>query len=449
MSIAKALAGNIDNNVTFTNQASPQLAAGAATVLQLATKHPDELSDVAEKMTAKLAGVPAGYSAAGNPDAGASMLDAARQMAIDSPNRLNTLIGESIKRGLDAGRQQLKDDPHEYGFQNEWLARRPMPLDFTDPAKLQQSVAEHGQASLLISSRPGGVPISAFTPREEPQVKAIMTSGSIDQRTALVGAIANAGMSEPVLKATLGQLASSKETLPLAVAGSLVKDNPDAARGVIEGHALMQANPKLAPNRDDFPTELSKALPYNDLPTTAVREGIDGAVQAYYAKASATANDTTGILNQTRLQDAIRAVTGGVNEYRGAKVIAPWYGASQEATDGAIRKLSDADFAGARTADGNPFPASLIKPSFGSNIFGQAWRLQSFGDGKYLVFSGPDDKRGYLGDRAGRQSVRARARVEARRRGAGGGGAREHASGRQRSIDPATRRLRPTGAATP
>ncbi len=405
VTIAKALAGNIDNNIAFTNQASPQLAASAATVLQLAEKNPAELGEIADKMTAKLAGIPAGYSAAGNPDGGANMLDAARQMAVDNPDRLTTLIGESMKRGVDAGRQQLKDDPFEYAHQNEWITRKPAPFDFTDAGKLQQSMNEHGQAATLISSRPGGPPISAISPTELPQLKSVMTSGTIDQRTALVGAIANAGMPQPVLKATLQQLSSPKETLPLAVAGSLVKDSPDAARSVIEGQAAMQAEPKYAPNKDDFPTELAKAIPYNELPAPQAREGIAGAVQAYYAKQSAVANDTTGILNQGRLQDAISKVTGGVSDYRGAKIIAPWYGATPEATDSAIRKLTDADFTGASTADGKPFPVELIKPSFMSNVFGTAWRLQSVGDGKYNVFSGADDKRGYLIDPQGNRFV--------------------------------------------
>ena len=62
-----------------------------------------------------------------------------------------------------------------------------------------------------------------------------------------------------------------------------------------------------------------------------------------------------------------------------------------------MRTLTDADFSGARTTDGKPFPASALKPSFASAFtLGNGWRLQGLSDGKYLVFSGADDKRQYL-----------------------------------------------------
>lgn len=158
----------------------------------------------------------------------------------------------------------------------------------------------------------------------------------------------------------------------------------------------MQTEPKLAPNKDDFPAEFAKVLPFNDLAAGPAREGIDGAVQAYYAKLSADAGDTTGVLNADRVTKAIDAVTGGTFAYRGSKAIAPWYGATQANTDAAIRSLTDADFAGARTADGSPFPSSALKPSFSAAFTWNNWRLQSYGDGKYLVFSGADTARQYL-----------------------------------------------------
>ena len=405
VSVAKALAGNIENNVKFTNQASPELLGGAATVLQLAEKHPADLGEVRDKMVGQIAGIPSGFASAGTPDGGQALVDNARQMAANNPSRLNTMVGEGLVRGQQAGAELLKKDPFEYAHQNEWSLRKPIPLDPTNPQLLTQGMAERGALTATIGSHTGNMSISAIPPNELPQIKSLMTSGTLDQRTALVGAIANAGMPEPVLRATLGKLAESKETLPLAVAGSLVRDNPDAARTIIEGQAAMQAEPKYAPNKDDFPTELAKAIPYNDLPDSPAREGISGAVQAYYAKLSAAAGDTTGVLDNTRLSAAVTAVTGGVSSYRGSKVVSPWYGATQDDTDGAIRSLTDADFKGARTANGDPFPAAALKPSYSAAFTWNNWRLQSAGDGKYLVFSGPDDHRQYLGGDQGGKFV--------------------------------------------
>lgn len=408
---AHSIASNAENTMTLGKSVGSaletQVKAGLmpdqttlANYFQIAAQHPDTFGEQSQKIQTSII-ANAGTTGAASPVAAQSFVDQTKALAESSPSIFHAQIAEAAQTALTRQETALKTDPWGEGTRRGWIERPPATLDFSSADALTHSMSEHGQAALRMAGHTGVAGTSAISPAEVPAIKSVMTSGMLDQRTTLLGAIASAGMPEPILKATLGALAGQKETLPLAVAGDLARKDPDAARAVLQGQAIMQAEPKFAPNKDDFPSELAKAIPFNDLPQTAAREGIAGAVQAYYAKLSADANDTTGVLNDDRMKTSIDKVTGGVVGYRGSNAIAPWYGAGQAGMDSAVRSLTDADFAGARTTSGEPFPSSALKPSLMGSLTWNNWRLQSAGDGKYLVFSGADDKRQYLGNAQG------------------------------------------------
>ena len=371
-------------------------------MLQIADSHPDQLGGQADKLRAALMGAPAGFAAASSPTAGADILSQANDLA-RTGNPVGVLTAQSIRSSLEAGQKLFARDQFEYGVNAEWLKRKPIPLDFSDPVKLQQSFAEHALAAAKISGMPNVEPVSALSQAETAQVKTIMQTAPVDGRLAVLSAISNANMPEPVLKATLAGIGREPTMMPLAWAGSLARFNPGASRDIVSGQAMMQSEPKLAPPARDLSSEMAKAIPLNDLPAsgkgslTGARESMTGAVQALYAKYSHDAGDLTGVFNQARFDQALEDVSGGIRSYRGSSFVAPWYGATQEDTDAAVRGLTDADFRGAQTADGKPFPASALQPSFSSAFTWNNWRLQSAGDGKYLVFSGGDQARQYLG----------------------------------------------------
>lgn len=393
--------------VTAFSQGQTPAPETVAAFYQTAAKHPDQLGEIGQKLQTQMTGASAGAGAAAMPAAQAqAYMQQVTALQHQPGAPLSVLAAaDAAQKSYAKSVENLKKDPFGEAAHRGWIQRPPAPLDLSNPQTTPQAIAERGQAASAIGSFTGVAATPAFAPSEAPALKSVMTSGPIDQRLALVGAIANSGMPEPVMKATLAQLAGQKETLPLAVAGSVFRDSPDTARGIIQGQAIMQADPKFAPPKADFPTELSKAISFNDFPQTTAREGIAGAVRAYYAKLSADANDTTGVLDADRVKASIDAVTGGVLPYRGSSIVAPWYGAGQSGLDGSVRALTDADFAGARTANGEPFPASALQPSFANSFTWNNWRLQSAGDGKYLVFSGADDKRQYLGDSQGGKFV--------------------------------------------
>ncbi|MBV8895544.1 MAG: hypothetical protein JO051_03455 [Acidobacteriaceae bacterium] len=390
LSMGRTLGAGLERQVSAFNVPN---ATEYANFMQLAQQHPDELGEMAKQINIKLMANAKADEVTSAQGGGPSVWQATKDEATrqaQGGSIYQSDLATATGKAIDHRAKELEDNPWQEAARRGYTSGMPIPLNPANPVSLPTAMAQRGAAAASITSRTQ-VPQSMLSPDEVSQAKAIMTGGPLDQRMALLGGIANAHASEPVMKATLGKLAADSDTLPLAVAGSLTKDNPDAARAVVQGQALLQQEPKLAPEKKDIARSMSESLPFPDFPNADVRNGFEGAIKAYYAKLSADANDTTGSLNQDRWDTAVKAVTGGVSKFRGSKVIAPWYGASDAEFDGAVRSLTDGDFANARTPNGEQFPASALKPSFSAAFTWNNWRLQSQGDGKYTVFSGPDD----------------------------------------------------------
>src|SRR6185437_8821755 len=94
--------------------------------------------------------------------------------------------------------------------------------------------------------------------------------------------------------------------------------------------------------------------------------------------------DTSGKLNDARLEQATNDVTGGVLSHNGAPLIAPTRGMSQGEFDRTLAGITDADLQGVTTSNGQPVTADYLR--------GRA-QLESFGAGRYLVRLGSDPSR--------------------------------------------------------
>lgn len=223
----------------------------------------------------------------------------------------------------------------------------------------------------------------------------VMPLATVDQKLALLSPLSQ--LPEVARNAAFKEIGGDKDGEVYSMAGSVNGHDPEAARSILTGQALMKQEPRLAPKTDDRQTASTASLPSSDFGTGA-RGAISNAAEAYYAKLSADAGDVTANFDQNRWNKAVDAVTGGVVDYRGAKVIVPKPGMSQSDFSNVVSKLTDADLQGSRTASGVPLPASALQPSMFGNLFGGAngFRLQSFGDGKYLIFSGANNARAYL-----------------------------------------------------
>ncbi len=99
---------------------------------------------------------------------------------------------------------------------------------------------------------------------------------------------------------------------------------------------------------------------------------------------SAQAGDTSGEINEARLQGAVDAVTGGVLKHNGGSLIAPLRGMSQRQFDGVLAGITDGDLSGVTTLSGKPVTSAYLRGSA---------KLESIGDGRYLVLLGSDAAR--------------------------------------------------------
>jgi hypothetical protein len=363
-----------------------------AMFFQAASAHPDKLGDQADAIRAKLQGSQIALAAPPGPQ-GQAYIDHVQQLT-QGGALYDQLVAREAKTSFDRRTAGLRDDPHNEALYRGWINQRPVPLDFNNPDALATGMQQRGAVATTIGSRENDPDQSAFPKNELDQVKGVAVNGTLDQRVNALRAMAAGGWSDRVYKTTMRTLASSAETQVMAVAGSVARDNFDTARGILQGQALLTADPKLAPRTADRDTAFMKAFPTADFRDGPMRDAVLKATEAYYANLSAGANDNSQSFKQDRFDQAFKAVTGGVYNFRGSNVFAPWYGASEGQFRASLQSLTDADMQGARTADGTPFPATALKAR--DLLTSGNWRLQSAGDGKYLVFSGEDANRRFL-----------------------------------------------------
>jgi hypothetical protein len=180
-------------------------------------------------------------------------------------------------------------------------------------------------------------------------------------------------------KATLSKLYSSGQGRAAATAGALVGDNPAVAEGILRGQMLLKENPNLAPKKtDDNSLAIDEKLPIQAFAAgqEVSRQFLLESATARYADLSNQAGDTTGEFNDTRMQQAIDEVTGGVVDMNGYSVIAPRYGMTQDDFDKRLSQLTDNDLSGVIAKNGSAVRARDVRDQ---------GRLRAVADGRYLV----------------------------------------------------------------
>jgi hypothetical protein len=174
-----------------------------------------------------------------------------------------------------------------------------------------------------------------------------------------------------------------------AYAGGLFNQAPQVAESIIRGQQALKADDRNNPEKEDksgFREALDKALPQGafSLPSRTNPQGayatMRSAVVARYADLTAQQGGNKEF-SEDRLRTAVNDVTGGVLDHNGGKLIAPARGMPQAQFDGLIYGISDADLAGVTTLHGAPVTPAYLRSEA---------RLESVGDGQYLVQVGND-----------------------------------------------------------
>jgi GH24 family phage-related lysozyme (muramidase) len=275
--------------------------------------------------------------------------------------------------------------------------RAPAPLDLTNDQAMVGGLRYRAQIAGFAMQNWGGGAHAALDTADLAAVKGVLDKADPSTKARIFGDIAAGIPDERVRNATLAKIGSGGGDAMVGVyAGSLLPTAPDVARGIFTGQTAIKTDKRYDPmeggpgEKQDFLGEIDKMLPVTTFgmagrtDPTGPYETIRNAVRAQYGNLSAIAGDTSGKLVKDRLQKAVDDVTGGVLEHNGGHLIAPRRGMSQGQFDDVMRGLTDRDFAGVTTLAGEPVTADYVQRNA---------RLETIGDGRYLVQLGKDPAR--------------------------------------------------------
>lgn len=207
-------------------------------------------------------------------------------------------------------------------------------------------------------------PVSVLTADEMRQFRAAWDQSPTENRVAMLRAL-QGNLDQPHFMATIhavtqGEGAGST-TAVLRQAASL-SDQPGVAESVIRGHTLLAADHRIAPPEDrTWNDALDSRVGQALMMSAEARGDMMGAIRARYADLSAVAGDSGGILNDSRLQQAVTDVTGGIVRWNGQSVLAPVRGMSQRQFDQVMNSLTDADLSGVTDLAGRPVRAETLR----------------------------------------------------------------------------------------
>jgi len=266
---------------------------------------------------------------------------------------------------------------------DQGLIPAPPPLDLKDPGSLQARSRLAGVAEAHY-----GVPVSPLSDSEATRLRVEMENMTADAKVGVLRSLRE-GLDDRHIKTVAAQFAKRDPNV-LALAMGLSVDAPEAASRILRGQDILRDNPKINPTgtelaatRDRINEVLGEAYLHNPEEFAAVSE----AALAVYALNSWQARDLSGVLDTSRLDGALRVVTGGTLTIGrsfffggGYKIQAPAYGATEEDF---LRLIEGADFSGARGLNADEIRRNAT--------------FESVGDGRYLVRVGPGYVQGERG----------------------------------------------------
>lgn len=289
----------------------------------------------------------------------------------------------SAERQVKAQDEALKADPIGFAMERRMAPAVPA-LDLTGSPEDVASAFSARQTSVdLLRARGLVGNVSALRPDDVAMLTRTMQNSTPQQNAQLLGSM-SANLKPDTYMATMTALAGNSDSRKTAMAGALYQKNPDVAEGVLRGQALLKENPLFAPKKTDSNREEIDVI----LPSAAFGSGLEGtrqsvleAATARYADLSNLAGDTSGDLNDSRMEQAVNEVTGGMLDFNGEQIIAPRYGMKQDDFDDLMRNLPDGTLNSAVTSEGEPITAREIIRS---------GRLKAIGEGRYLIAFGAD-----------------------------------------------------------
>ena len=310
------------------------------------------------------------------PDAGKPGIDA--QQAIYDAAR------KAAKEELEA----REKDPAGYVVAHSDSAKKALAAAIEDPEKWGAFIKLSMQRQAELGLPPSAIqplPAEALTSVTGALAKAPNASAAAQ----VLGAILPT-KDKDAAGAILNQIASQKDKSARmwAIAGGLMLDGDDgaqAALSVLKGMEVAKANPGMAATATDtvgasMQAAIGDALKRSPAMRAAI---VDAALAVYTAKRAdagmMTGGDAQATIDETMLAEALTAVTGGIVEWNGQKLIPPVRGMSESAFEDMMDGLTIEDIGGKLPLAGDDSPVKLTDIK-------EDGRLYSVGDGVYEVW---------------------------------------------------------------
>jgi muramidase (phage lysozyme) len=288
-----------------------------------------------------------------------------------------------------ADRRKVAAESPLQDAENAGIVQHTPALTFRDPQALAEQLQLRKAAVRMVDAAWGTGQIHVFKEGEAAGLGQIMQTGKTDEQVAILGTMA-ASLPPEVYRASMAEVFKKGDDKVAAIAGAKWIDDPEVARSILRGRALLASEPHYRPKAEDLHEVLlgdrtagdsAAAFPVSVLPQEMRGQWshIVAAATAIYADRLNRRGVLPAELDEETMIGAVNAVTGGVVEYNGAKVIAPKAGLSQEGFDELTASIDDQDFVGAMVSSGRPVTAAEFRSSA---------KLQSYDDGRYLVYFG-------------------------------------------------------------
>lgn len=328
-----------------------------------------------------------------------SQLEAA---ARKDPTKFDVTVIDRFKSIHANQKEAVKSDPITFAVRQGIVdtdTPAAQPLDLANPQAMGANLqARFELARGLVATRQA--PFSPLTTEEVTTLKATLDKVPAAQKSAYFGSLFQAsGGDFEGYKGILGQLAKDDPvTAEAGLHAGRAHDLPTAGIQVDPGQAryvsdlILQGQAALHPNRkEDGSPDKGKTWPMPEMKKMEMqfanyeRDAYAGkdkqrnaefqTAQAIYAGLSIQAGDSTGILDGTRWDQAMKLATGGIEKWNGKAIVMPWGMASGAFKDNLYRRIDDVVDSG-RLADG--MGASKLRDM----------PLESIGDGRYLFRAG-------------------------------------------------------------
>jgi GH24 family phage-related lysozyme (muramidase) len=301
---------------------------------------------------------------------------------------LPVISQETIAKSLDAQFQrqnkQVREDPIGYAIDNG--SKPPIPLDIANSQNFQFGLAQRA-AMVRGVAVAQGIPVgSALRPAEIATLHAVLDTAPPAGKAKIFADLAT--LPENIRNATFAKLHEKGGPAQVeAYAGALYPQAPDIAESIIRGQQAMKADERNNPLREgekkqEFNDALDRVLPEAAFTLEGRTRALGayttlrGAAVARYADLMAQDPTLKKEFSETRLQQAVTDVSGGILTHNGAPFIAPARNMTQRQADGVLWGITDQDLAGVTDLKGNPVTPGYLRDRA---------RLESLDDGRYLV----------------------------------------------------------------